>query len=602
MKKIWMVSKRNMQYVLRKMRQIKKRTLFVYVCLSLIISVLPVFVSLIQKDIVDYLVDCSSGGAKQWYKFGRYCIVMGILLLALAMCEVWVQYINNVSSLRYKRVGMLENVDKMAALKMEQLENPKVHFLFDLSCEEPNVNPLSIIRPALKILATVIMAASYYVILLQLNIVIAILPIVIAIPLVKIGNKKEFYEYQSKYDSEIMDLNRRISYFSSIVKEPLYAKDNTIYNVGSYFLKKRESYKNEIISKKMRFIRKIVGITILVSFITLLTQYGVYLLLGIKVLHKSITLGSLNLYFNAFTVILLSLNQVIDNASYINAQVGLEDAKEEFMRLPVIDMSSTNHSRTGRCKHKISFENVSFAYPGTDKNIIENLSLSIDEEDVVALIGENGSGKSTLIKLLIGQYEPQSGTIMIDGVDIAEYSSKELASIYGVMFQNVAHVAISIREFVSLSQEAVDEKRFYEALEKAGCETIVENAVAHSETKMGLSLDYENAKEFSGGEWQRFAMARLFYASPDVFVMDEPTASLDAEAEYHFFENLNLVGKQHQIIMVSHRLSIARLSTKVVFFGKDGITIDTHNNLMNKVPSYRAMYEMQRSLYFDAEG
>lgn len=601
MKKIWTVSKRNVQYVLRKMRKIKKKTLLVYLCLSLLISVLPVFVSLIQKDIIDYLVDYFSNGEKQWYTFGEYCIVMGILLLALAICEVWVQYINNVSSLRYKRAGMLENVDKMASLKMEQLENSNVHFLFDLSCEEPNVNPFSIIKPAMKIVTTVIMAVSYYVILLHLNIVIAILPIVIAIPLIKIGNKKELYEYQSKYDSEIMDLNRRISYFSSIVKEPLYAKDNTIYNIGSYFLKKRKSYKNEMMDKKMRLIQKSVGITVLVSFLTLLTQYGIYFILGVNVLHKNISLGSLNLYFNAFTAILLSLNQVIDNASYINAQVELEAAKEGFMSLPTIEMNRTGHSPAGRCKHKISFENVSFAYPGTDRNIIENLSFSIDEEDIVALIGENGSGKSTLIKLLIGQYEPQSGTILIDGVDIAEYTPKELAAIYGVMFQNVAHVAISIREFVSLSQEAVDEKRFYEAIEKAGCETIVKNAVAQSETIMGLSLDYENAKEFSGGEWQRLAMARLFYANPDVFVMDEPTAALDAEAEYHFFENLNHVGKQHQIIMVSHRLSIARLSTKVIYFGEDGIVVDTHNNLMNKIPSYKELYELQRRLYFDAE-
>ena len=267
MKKIWTIGKRTVKYVLRKIAKIEKKTMILYMCLSLLISVLPVLISLIQKDIIDFLVTFFANGGEHWYKFVEYCIAMGILFLALALCEVWIQYVNNVTSLKYKRAGMLENVDKMSSLKMEQLENPKIHFLFDLSCEEPNVNPFSIVKPAMKIVTTAIMTISYYVILLQINIVIAILPIVLAIPLVMIGNKKELYEHQAKYDGEIMDLKRRITYFSSIVKEPLYAKDNTIYNIGKYFLKKREFYKKRMIEKKTKLVRKVVGINIFVSFL-----------------------------------------------------------------------------------------------------------------------------------------------------------------------------------------------------------------------------------------------------------------------------------------------------------------------------------------------
>jgi len=307
----------------------------------------------------------------------------------------------------------------------------------------------------------------------------------------------------------------------------------------------------------------------------------------------------LNLYFNAFTAIIMSLNQIIDSLSYIDAQIELESVRDEFMDLPTINMNQADSPLSKRHKHKICFENVSFAYPGTDRNIIENLSFSIDENDVVALIGKNGSGKSTLIKLLVGQYEPQNGKILIDGVDITNYSQKELATIFGTMFQNVERVAITIREFVTLSHNTVDDERFYDAVNKAGCDDIVKNAVANSETIMGLSLDNNNAKEFSGGEWQRLAIARLFYANPDIFVMDEPTAALDAEAEYHFFENIKNVGKQHQIIMVSHRLSIARLSTKVIYFDDDGIVVDTHENLIRKIPSYKELYDLQKRMYFN---
>lgn len=598
MRKILTTGKRNVKYILRKMAIVEKKTMITYLGLSLITSVLPVFISLKQKDIIDILVNFFSSGEERWSVFYEYCIILAGMLLVMAICEVCIQYINNVSSLKYKRKSMLENVDKMSSLKMAKLENPNVHFLFDLSCEEPNVNPFSIIKPAIIIVTTGIMIISYYMVLLQLNSIIAILPIVLAIPLIIIGNKKEQYEYLSKYDNEIMDLNRRISYFSSIIKEPLYAKDNIVYNIGSYFLKKRKTYKNRMLGKKTKLIKKSVKITAITSLLTLLAQYGIYFVLGINVLNNSITLGSLNLYFNAFTAILLSMNHIIDSSSYVNAQVELEAVKEEFMSLPTIDGKKEKHSLSVKSKHRIRFENVTFAYPGTERKIIDNLSFSIDEDDIVALIGENGSGKSTLIKLLIGQYEPQSGRILIDDVDILEYSQKELASIYGVMFQNVQHIAISIREYVALSEETVDEKLFIEAIEKAECGDILKNAIAKRDTIMGLGLDYAKAKEFSGGEWQRLAMARLFYADPDVFVMDEPTAALDAEAEYRFFENFRKIGKHHQIVMVSHRLSIARLCSKIVYFGDNGIVVDTHNNLLNKVASYKQLYDLQRRMYF----
>lgn len=601
MGKFFTVSKRNIKYVLRKIKLVEKKTMIIYLCLSLLASLLPVFASFKKKDIIDFLINFFSGGEESWSIIYEYCIILAGMILMITLCEVCIQYMNNVSSLKYKRKSMLENVDKMSSLKMEKLENPQVHFLFDLSCEESNVNPFSIVKPAMIIVTTGIMIISYYVVLLQLNIFIAALPLVLTIPLTVIGNKKELYEYRSKYDGEVMDLNRRISYYSSIIKEPLYAKDNTVYNIGSYFLKKRNAYKNIMIEKKTKLIVKSVMITIMISFLTLLAQYGIYFALGINVLNSNMSLGSLDLYFNAFTAVLLSMNRIIDSLSYINAQAELEAIREEFMSLPTIDEVKDNHSLTRNGKHRIRFEHVTFAYPGTERKIIDNLSFSINEDDIIALIGENGSGKSTLIKLLIGQYEPQHGRILIDDVDIARYSQKELSSIYGVMFQNVQHIAISIQEYVSLSKDDCDEKRFMKAIDNAECEDIIRRSVAKGDTIMGLGLDYEKAQEFSGGERQRIAMARLFYADPDVFVMDEPTAALDAEAEYRFFKNLKNLAKHHQIVMVSHRLSIARLCSKIVYFSDKGIVVDSHNNLLKKETSYRHLYELQRKMYFAEE-
>lgn len=586
------------KFILKKMRTMKKTTMAIYVCLSLLTAAMSVLIALREKIVLDLLTKNYAGAHVENNVLLMQSIILGSFMLVLAICELSNQYISSVFSLRYKKKYLLENVDRFSSLKMEVMEGRNAHFLFDMSCVDTNIDPFTIMKPAMTIVTTLVTIIMYFAILIKFNMIVAILPILLAIPLFLLGQKKELYEYRSKYDGEIMDLDRRITYFTSVIKEPLYAKENTVYNIGKFFLKKRQGYKNSLVNKKMSYMAKTVDITILISLFTFFAQYSLYFVLGINVLKDGITLGSLNLYFNAFTAILLSINGIIDSCGYIQAQVRLDGFKQQFLELPTIDNGRKKITAPKRGKHTITFENVTFAYPDTSRNIIQNLSFTINEGDAVALIGENGCGKSTLIKLLIGQYEAQEGRILIDGIDIRDYSVEALSSIYGVMFQNIEHLAVPIHEYIAFSDDRIDEKRLHDAIGNADCNGIIENSIAGENTIMGLELYNENAKEFSGGEWQKFAMARLLYANSDIFVMDEPTAALDAEAEYNFFEKMKTLGYSHQIVMVSHRLSIAKLCSKIIYFDVAGVTVDTHDNLILRSETYKNLYNMQRSMYF----
>lgn len=597
MKNVGHVIKANLHYISGKFLQLKKSILLIYIFVFLLTSIFPVLISLVERDIIDSLVQYVDKGENIKYQFIWNCLFLGFFFLVLAICNLLLQYIQNTKSLLYKKRAMIENVEKMSSLKMEHLDDINVHFLFDMSCEEANINPFAIITPSIKIVAICITAVSYYIILFRLNALFAMLPLLIAIPFVIIGKRKEVLDFQVKYDQSIMELNRRISYFTFVIKEPLYAKENIVYNVGNFFIKKRRNYKDDLIDKKLVFIKKSVCFTILLTMIVAVAQYGVYLLMGYNVLGGNISLGNLSLYFNAFSAILLSLSNVIDSVTYIDAQMCLNDKRKAFLALPIYTSQRNGQDISSKKKHRIVFDNVTFAYPNTNRNIIQNLSFTIECDDIIALIGENGSGKSTLIKLLIGQYEPQEGSILIDGIDIKCYAQNQLTEIFGVMFQEVAHVAISIREFVTLSENDYDRSRFQSAIANAGCSKVIKNAVAHEETIMGLNFEKKNAQEFSGGEWQRLALARLFYMNPDIYIMDEPTASFDAEAEYEFFKNIMTIGDKHNIIMVSHRLSIAKLCTKIMYFGEEGVMVGTHQQMM-KVSEYRELYELQKKMYF----
>jgi len=585
-------------YVIRKLGLVRKTTLISYILFSLMASVFPVLIALQEKGIIDFLTGCSTGIEGDVSSFYACCAVLGGLMLMMAVCENGRTYINNVFSLRYKKKFMLENVDRFTSLKMEIMENYGAHYLFDMACNDTNINPFDAVQPAMTIVTVIVTVISYAVVLIQFNIIAAVLPFVLAIPLLMLGQKKGIYEFQAKYDGEIMELSRRVSYFTSIIKEPLYAKENTVYNIGNFFLKKRKESKNAMMSCKMGYLRKSVEFTVFIAFLTLVSQYIFYAVLGIKVLNGKITLGSLNLYFNAFTTIMLSVNGINDNCQYLQAQVKLDKSKQQFMDLPLAGKGKKVQEKIVKGKHNIVFEHVSFSYMESERMIIDDLSFKINKNDTVALIGENGSGKSTLIKLLLGQYEPKKGRILIDGIDIRDYSPEDLASVYGAMFQNVAHFAVPVREYVTLSEKNSGNERFINAVRNADCSDIISNAPAGVYTIMGGGLNRENAKDFSGGEWQRMAIARLYYADPDIFVMDEPTAALDAEAEYTFFKKIKKIAKDHQVVIVSHRLSIARLCSKIVFFNEGMIMVDSHDNLLQRSDSYRQLYEMQKNMYF----
>lgn len=231
------------KFILKKMRTMKKTTMAIYVCLSLLTAAMPVLIALREKIVLDLLTKNYAGAHVENNVLLMQSIILGSFMLVLAICELSNQYISSVFSLRYKKKYLLENVDRFSSLKMEVMEGRNAHFLFDMSCVDTNIDPFTIMKPAMTIVTTLVTIIMYFAILIKFNMIVAILPILLAIPLFLLGQKKELYEYRSKYDGEIMDLDRRITYFTSVIKEPLYAKENTVYNIGKFFLKKDRAIK-----------------------------------------------------------------------------------------------------------------------------------------------------------------------------------------------------------------------------------------------------------------------------------------------------------------------------------------------------------------------
>ena len=250
------------------------------------------------------------------------------------------------------------------------------------------------------------------------------------------------------------------------------------------------------------------------------------------------------------------------------------------------------------CGRDIVFENVSFRYPGTEREILRNLSFEIRSGEKVALVGVNGAGKSTIIKLLCGLYKPDSGKITIGGKDISELSADAIRQAISVVFQDFGTYQFTLREnvaFGDLSKLDCNEK-LSEALVLAGAENISEKGLdAH------LGRLEKDGVDVSKGQWQRIAISRAFLSDADFIILDEPTASLDPIAESKLYESFSSVLKKRGCMLISHRLASARLAERIIVIeGGEVIETGSHDELMQSGGLYSVMYEEQSEWYREA--
>lgn len=246
----------------------------------------------------------------------------------------------------------------------------------------------------------------------------------------------------------------------------------------------------------------------------------------------------------------------------------------------------------------LSVENLVFSYPNTDFNSINGLNIKVNKGEKIAIVGDNGSGKTTLMKLLLHFYNPSSGSIKYNGIDLNEYNEKELRKKFSIVFQDFQIYAVSIAENVLMRRlkDKDDEERVYKALEKVGLLEKVKGLKEGIYTQVTREFDNSGAS-FSGGERQRLAIARVFASDASVYILDEPTASLDPLAEERI-NKLIIQNVDKTMFIIAHRLSTVVDADKIYLIRHGQIKESgTHEELMNLKGTYFNMFNTQKSLY-----
>ena len=441
---------------------------------------------------------------------------------------------------------------------------------------------------------TIILMASLLASLHYLLVILAVAAAVLSL-LLESSVTSKLYEFYYKETPE----ERERGYIGDLLVQPRTTKEIRAYVLADYLLERHRNLSENLFSQRASMYRSGTRVSLLTGFVTGTTLAIAYLFVSIKGAEGLIDPGGVVLVIGAFTSVSSTLSQISSTFVSVDQHTTFLDDYFSFLSIDQLIKKVENpEALPVKLDKGIVFDNVSFTYPGSPESAVREFSLAIKSGELIALVGENGAGKSTIVRLLLRFYDVDKGSISIGGVDLKNTDPEELRNRIGVLFQDYANYELTVRENVTMGRPYAEvlDSRVLESLRDARSEWLVKKMPHGLDSKVGRLFD--GGHDLSGGEWQRLALARIMYRDADIWILDEPTSSLDPEAEAAIFAELKENLKGRIGIVISHRFSTVRIADRIAVI-KDGKVSEfgSHEELMKAQGGYSKLFELQAAGY-----
>jgi ATP-binding cassette subfamily B protein len=377
------------------------------------------------------------------------------------------------------------------------------------------------------------------------------------------------------------------------------AKEVKIFGLGDHLSERYREVSDRIYEDNKKVAVKRASVGFLLNLVSTGGYYGAYAVVLIRTLAGAISVGTFTFLTGAFSRSRMYIEKILQSFTDISDQaLYLKDLFEFFEMQPAI--GSTPHALPAPrpIRDGFEFRNVGFAYPGSSQMVVENINFRLDSQEKIALIGENGAGKTTLVKLLARLYDPTVGEILLDGIDLREYNVEDLRKEIGVIFQDYMRYELIAKENIGFGkiEDLADQARIEMAAHKSMAVQVIGKLPNGYDQMIGRRFD--GGVDLSGGEWQKFALARAYMRDAQLLILDEPTATLDARAEYEVFRRFAELTKGRMAVLISHRFSTVRMADRILVL-KDGRIREqgTHNQLVALGGQYAELFELQAAGY-----
>ena len=574
----------------------RRLTLFLAL-LTLIAGLLPAVVAYAGKLIVDSVVIASRSKlpSDQWTALNYLALEAFVVAIlagskqGLALCQ----------SLLRVLLGQKVNVlilEKALTLDLTHFEDSEFYDKMTRARREASSRPLSLVGRTFGLVQDTLTLITYGGLLIHFSVWAVIVLMVAAVPA---------FVAETRFAGEAFRLfrwrtpeSREQNYLEFLIANEAPAMEVKLYQLGQTLLDRYTTIFNRLYGEDRNLTIRRGTWSYLLSLVSTAAFYLAYIWIVVETIVGAITLGELTMYLvvfrqgqNAFASILSSIGGMYEDSLYLS---NLYEFLEQEIPQPKGYADRGTIPGDG-----LRFEEVSFQYPGNDNLALNHVSFHLKPGEKLAIVGENGSGKTTLIKLLTRLYTPNSGRILLDGLDLQLWNLEVLQQRIGVIFQNFMQYQFKVGENVGVGDVNYldDHDRWFEAAEKGNALPFIEQMPEGFETRLGRW--FKSGRELSGGQWQKIALSRAFMRTKaDILVLDEPTSAMDAESEVQIFDRFREMTSNQMAILISHRFSTVRMADRILVLSTGTVLEQgSHEDLVKAEGRYAHLFALQAAGY-----
>ena len=565
--------------------------IFLYFALSLITTSFP----LLSAFLLKYILDALTAETPDIGKILAVVIAYGLAIVLNQGFSTAQSFTNDTIREKAKFLYRCRMIEKLSNLPMDVVDSSAGKDMVD-DMRHVERTAINLFFQVIRLVSHIYTFAVAFATLSAFSLGFSLMFLVFTIP--GIIFDAYYDDKMDKFRQEKAPDLRKFHYYRWMLTDAWPAKDVRTYDltdaIKARYGEERDKYvkENKAISKK-ETVGKI-GIELFrrsgeIVFI-------IYVI--IKAISGTIGIGDVALYIGF-------AGSVSDSFSgmtwlIINSLWGISNRMERLFEFFGIKTEKNSGGRELKTFESLTFDNVHFKYPHTNKYVLKGVSFTLNKGDKLSLVGINGSGKSTIIKVMLGLYEIESGQILINGYPMSDYNMRDVRKLFSALFQNFVQYPLTLRENIALSDldRMENDEEIENVLKQSGVyEDILPKLENGLDSFMSRNFS-DTGTELSKGQWQKVALARAYFKNAPIIIFDEPSAALDAEAEDRIFKNFEAISDGKTGIMISHRISSARMSNKIIVLDGGKITeIGTHDELVALDGLYAKLYNLQREKY-----
>lgn len=566
--------------------------------LTIITGLVPAMHLWVSKLLLNTVSSVLQGGVKDPFEsFSHLLVLIGVQ----AGLFFFSNFISNKQNMVRELLGeqlriqiSVQVLEKTSGLELTFFEDEKFYNRLQNAYQEAGQRPLEIVTQLFYMCQSAIILSSMAVILVQLHWLTLAFILITTLPALWVQNRYGLQNYWVL--RERAPELRKQYYFGMLLTSDWFIKDVRVFQLEKYLLTLYTTLFDKFFRQTQKLVIKRSNEYVIASGISVLGWLLTSVYIIIKVGESALTIGDFALYTQAISTVQGGIQSFFSQMSSLYSHTMFLRNLFEYLSIPARDLSAGKRwSEPIEC---IEFRNVSFIYPGSGRHALHNVSFKIQQGKSLALVGKNGAGKTTIVKLLCRLYEPSSGEILLNGMRVADFSPQSIQEQVAVLFQDYGNYYLSARENIGIGNigNIADQDGIQSAAQKSGADRFIEKLPQTYETTLGKWFD--EGCQLSGGEWQKIGLARIFFRNSPIVILDEPTASLDAEAEHEIFEKLVKNNANQIKMLISHRFSTIRMADQILVLENGKIIEEgSHEELMRMAGQYEYLFKLQARGY-----